>query len=132
MKSVPKKYATPTAFRRALEDRLKKEAQKGSGDLQRLQRDVAFDRLLARLFARKKAPWILKGGYAMELRVAVARATKDVDLALRENLGKAQGDSLNTAIHEALRDAAERDLGDFFSFTIGMVLIVLTIVNTLL
>lgn len=119
MTPAAKKYATPTAFRRALEDRLKAEAQKGAGDLQRLQRDVAFDRLLARLFAVAKAPWILKGGYAMELRTAGARATKDVDLALRESLGGVKGDSLNTAVHEALRDAAGRDLGDFFSFTIG-------------
>lgn len=115
----PKKYATATAFRRALEDRLKQRAKEGTGDVQRLQRDAAFDRLLARLFARKDAPWVLKGGYAMELRSAGARATKDVDLALRETTGKVKGDALNAAIHEALRAAVERDLGDFFSFTIG-------------
>jgi hypothetical protein len=47
---VPKKYATAAAFRRALEDRLQDIAGKESVDLQRLRRQVAFDRLLARLF----------------------------------------------------------------------------------
>lgn len=46
----PKKYATPAAFRRALEDRLQAIAKKEGIDLQRLRRQVAFDRLLARLF----------------------------------------------------------------------------------
>jgi hypothetical protein len=45
-----KKYATAAAFRRALEDRLQDIAGKESVDLQRLRRQVAFDRLLARLF----------------------------------------------------------------------------------
>ncbi|MDX6769096.1 MAG: nucleotidyl transferase AbiEii/AbiGii toxin family protein [Elusimicrobiota bacterium] len=119
MTAEPKKYATATAFRRALEDRLLRRAKEGGGDVQRLRREVAFDRLLARLFAAKKAPWVLKGGYAMELRFAGARATKDVDLALRESLGKGRGDSLNAAIHEALIEAASKDLEDFFSFIVA-------------
>ena len=69
-----KKYATPMAFRRALEDRLKQKARNEGLDLQRLIREVAFDRLLVRLFARKGAAWILKGGYALELRMKEARA----------------------------------------------------------
>jgi hypothetical protein len=46
----PTKYATGAAFRRALEDRLQAIASKEGVDLQRLRRQVAFDRLLARLF----------------------------------------------------------------------------------
>jgi hypothetical protein len=46
----PKKYATAAAFRRALEDRLQDIAGKEGVDLQRLRRQVAFDRLLTRLF----------------------------------------------------------------------------------
>ena len=30
-------------------------------------------------------PWVLKGGYAMELRMNVARTTKDIDLAIKES-----------------------------------------------
>jgi hypothetical protein len=33
-------------------------------DLQRLRRQVAFDRLLCRLFRHADSPWLLKGGYA--------------------------------------------------------------------
>ena len=115
----PKKYATPMAFRRALEDRLKQKSKTERLDLQRLMREVAFDRLLARLFARKDAAWILKGGYALELRMKEARATKDIDLALRRSLGTEKDLPLKTMILEALAGSAARDLGDFFSFNIG-------------
>jgi hypothetical protein len=65
-----------------LEDRLLKISRDEHVDLQRWRREVPFDRLLARLFARPNAPWVLKGGYAMELRIKEARATKDIDLTI--------------------------------------------------
>ena len=43
------RYATPTALRRALEDRLAALVGKEGGDIQRLRRQAAFDRLLCRL-----------------------------------------------------------------------------------
>jgi hypothetical protein len=67
----------------ALEDRLKKLAQEENVDLQRMRRQVAFDRLLCRLFREPAFPWLLKGGYAMELRLKTARTTRDIDLGLR-------------------------------------------------
>jgi hypothetical protein len=57
------RYQTPTALRRALEDRLMAEVRREGGDLQRMRRQVAFDRLLCRLFHDPEAPWLLKGGY---------------------------------------------------------------------
>ncbi len=80
----PRKYASATAFRVALEDRLKRLAQEESLDLQRVRRQASFDRLLCRLFAKPESPWLLKGGYAMELRLKTARTTRDVDLALKQ------------------------------------------------
>jgi hypothetical protein len=118
----PKKYATAAAFRRALEDRLKSIAAKERLALERLRREVAFDRLLARLFARRDAPWVLKGGYALELRMKEARATRDIDLALRHTLGKARGAELNAAILDSLRAEASLDLEDFFEFELGGVM----------
>jgi len=118
MKEKERKYATPTAFRRALEDRLKAIAVKEKSDFQRLCREVAFDRLLARLFARPEPPWILKGGYAMELRLKEARVTKDIDLNLRRSL-KGSGIPFNEAIQQTLKEAADKDMNDFFSFTVG-------------
>ena len=79
-----RKYATGLALRTALEERLKRLAREEGVDLQRLRRQVAFDRFLARLFPRNAAAdWILKGGYAMELRFQTARATRDLDFTVR-------------------------------------------------
>jgi Nucleotidyl transferase AbiEii toxin, Type IV TA system len=120
----PKRYATATAFRRALEGRLQDNAGKESVDLQRLRRQVAFDRLLARLFqgAHPRAlPWVLKGGYAMELRIKAARTTKDIDLTMRSifSSGAKKDDKKNLAVLEKLQEAAAFSSGDFFVYTIG-------------
>jgi hypothetical protein len=108
------RYATATAFRIALEARLKSLAQAEGSDLQRLRRQVSFDRLLARLFSESNAPWLLKGGYAMELRLRSARTTKDIDLSLPGEVGR-KGDVL-----ERLQDRAATDMGDYFTFAIGL------------
>ncbi len=118
MKDKTRKYETPTAFRRALEDRLKAMAVKERLDFQRLMREVSFDRLLARLFMRP-VPWVLKGGYALELRMQEARVTRDIDLVPRDSLGKDRGQALQEAIFEILTDAGREELEDFFSFTVG-------------
>lgn len=77
-----KTYRTPEALRRALEDRLIAFSRRGGGDLQRMRRQVAFDRLLCRLFAESDSPWLLKGGYAMELRIKSARTTRDIGIGV--------------------------------------------------
>jgi hypothetical protein len=119
----PKKYATAAAFRRALEDRLQDIAGKEGVDLQRLRRQVAFDRLLARLFQAAQPgalPWVLKGGYAMELRIKAARATKDIDLTMRTaTSGEKKDDKKNLAVLEKLQEAAAFSSDDFFIYTIG-------------
>ena len=53
-------YDTPQAFRAALEARLRDIAHQEGTDLQRLQRRVAFERLLARLFVGDDPPWLLR------------------------------------------------------------------------
>ena len=120
----PKKYATAAAFRRALEDRLQDIARKESVDLQRLRRQVAFDRLLARLFQAAQPgalPWVLKGGYAMELRIKAARTTKDIDLTMRSvfSSGEKKDEKKNLAVLEKLQEAAAFSSDDFFVYTIG-------------
>ena len=114
-----KRYATAAAFRRALEDRLQDIARKEGVDLQRLRRQVAFDRLLARLFHAAEPPalpWVLKGGYAMELRIEAARATKDIDLTMRSILssGEKKDDKQNLAVLEKLQESAAFVSEDFF------------------
>jgi hypothetical protein len=80
----PRTYTTAGAFRRALEERLKTASLSDQVDLNRLRRQVSFDRLLARLFREEPAPWVLKGGYALELRFKAARSTVDIDLTLQQ------------------------------------------------
>jgi hypothetical protein len=115
-----KKYASAAAFRVALEDRLKRLAQEESLDFQRVRRQAAFDRLLCRLFSRSDAPWLLKGGYAMELRIKTARTTRDIDLALRRlPVPSADWDANAAEVLEALRAAGALGLQDFFTFVFG-------------
>jgi hypothetical protein len=121
---VPKRYATGAALRRALEDRLQDIARKEGVDLQRLRRQVAFDRLLARLFKIGQPlalPWILKGGYAMELRIKAARTTKDIDLTMRNVFSSEEKKdrNKNLAVLEKLQEAAALSIEDFFVYTIG-------------
>jgi hypothetical protein len=112
------RYKTPAALRRALEDRLLASVRRDGGDIQRLRRQAAFDRLLCRLFHEPNAPWLLKGGYAMELRIQAARTTRDIDLAIRQLPGGGnQWDE--RAIRGLLERAADIDLQDGFAFTIG-------------
>ena len=111
------RYSSAAAFRRALEDRLKRRALERGEDLGRLRRLVAFDRFLARLFSRADAPnFVVKGGFGLEIRYRMdARTTKDIDLSLPDPSllgGNLQGDL--SAVLEALRDASARDLGDHF------------------
>lgn len=104
------KYGTAQAFRRALEDRLKVRA---GGDGARMARDrkrVVFDRFLARLLDVAPGEWVLKGGFALDLRLEDrARSTKDIDLAWQAD---------EEQLLDTLIDAATRDLGDFFTFAI--------------
>ncbi|MEN9723735.1 MAG: hypothetical protein RJB38_1721 [Pseudomonadota bacterium] len=112
MAESKKKYENATALRRALEDRLSKHSEKTRIDVPRLRKQVAFDRLLARLFHGPQIPWVLKGGYAMEIRVGNARGTRDIDLALKETkfLSKSS-DEQSQAILDLLKKNASIDLG---------------------
>ena len=66
------KYATGPALRAALEARLKEIAKAEAVELQRLRRQVAFDRFLARLFSGSDTQWVLKGGYRLRVHSLIA------------------------------------------------------------
>lgn len=104
------KYGTAAAFRHALEDRLKQRSQRDGARLARLRKQVAFDRLLARFTRVAPGGWALKGGFALQLRLADrARTTRDVDLAwsVRED-----------ELLETLIEVSIEDPGDFFTFRV--------------
>ncbi|MGC9394033.1 MAG: nucleotidyl transferase AbiEii/AbiGii toxin family protein [Anaerolineae bacterium] len=119
-------YATPQAFRSALEARLRHLAQQRGIDLRRLYRWVAFERLLARLFAQDEPPWVLKGGYALEVRFDDrARATLDLDLTLPDPASWIQEDGADVQkswaafSYEHLQQAAAQPLNDGFEFRLA-------------
>jgi predicted nucleotidyltransferase component of viral defense system len=103
------RYATAGAFRAALEARLKDEQSDGVG-LSRLRKRIVFERLLARLQVVAPDGWLLKGGFALELRLGGrARTTKDVDIDWTVGEGEAT---------ELLLDAAALEMDDMFSFDV--------------
>ena len=118
--SLSHKYGSARAFRQALEARLKRLAEEENVDIQRLRRRVAFDRLLVRLFSDSTQGWALKGGYSLELRIAAARTTRDLDLTLpHPGVLPLPEESMGVRLLEELREQAARDLGDFFVFLVG-------------
>jgi hypothetical protein len=53
-------YSSPAAFRQALTDRLRALAKESKWSLEQLQRQIAYDRLLERLYLTAD-DWIVKG-----------------------------------------------------------------------
>lgn len=107
-----KEFADAAALRRSLETRLKTRSQDTGLPLDRLRKEAALQRMLARIAAvAPKGSWALKGGLAMLARIGDrARATADADATWR----------IATAMLETtLEDAAETELGDHFEFLIG-------------
>lgn len=104
------RYRDAAAFRQALEQRLNARA---AGDGARIARDrkrVAFDRLLARLNAAAPDRWLLKGGFALDLRLAErARATRDVDI---------EWQTAEEELLDALIDATSVEVGDYFAIQV--------------
>ncbi len=107
--SEERAYGSPTAFRRALTDRLEVMAERGAWPLPALQRQFAYDRLLARLYLLDDR-WVVKGATALLAREIGVRGTKDVDIFRKKAPAVAEAD---------LRQAAEVDLGDWCRFEMG-------------
>lgn len=107
-----RRYADPSALRRAVTDRLRTLARDRHAQLADLQRQFAYDRLLARLFVSEPDRWVLKGATALLARLGgAARHTLDVDLYR-------PGERL-VETEAALRAAAASDLGDFFRLALA-------------
>lgn len=105
------KYATPEAFRAALDQRIRNAARASGVPVMRIRKRVAFERFLARVAVADPACWVLKGAFALELRLGErTRATKDVDLA------GADDEQSATA---SLIAAQTVELHDHFSFDIA-------------
>jgi len=101
------KYTTPQSFRQALEDRLRRDHPHHR--IPRLRKMIAFERFMARL----NEDWILKGGYALQLRTEQARPTLDIDLLA--------GPKVAARIFERLVQQLQQDTGDYFSFSLEQI-----------
>lgn len=111
------RYANARAFRAALEARLKNQATADEALnpalLNRLRKRVTFERFLARLQQIAPGDWVLKGGFALELRLAnVSRTTKDIDVDWK----LAEDEAV-----DLLLEAAGTDLGDHFQLRLERV-----------
>lgn len=105
----PRSYATPVAFRSALESRLRERAKETGQALHRLQRLFVFDRFLARLRESEGPDMIVKGGMALELRLERARMTNDIDVRWPVDADD---------VLSRLEHAGRLDLGDFLRFEV--------------
>lgn len=104
------RYETATAFRMALEQRMKTEAERTGFNLARLRKRVAFELFLRRLAQVAPDRWVLKGALALDFRLGGAsRSTKDIDLG--------RDDDEEAAI-EDLAAAQQLRLDDFFTFAV--------------
>ncbi len=105
------KYESGAAFRRALEDRLRRQSLQSGVPLVRLRKMIVFDRFLARLLHDQTDRWVVKGGLALQLRLGErARTTKDIDLLM---LVQSQ------EVYPRLREAGAVDLADWFLFEVA-------------
>lgn len=75
--------------------------------------EIAYRRLLYRLFELQPDDWVVKGGAALLLRLDPNRTSNDIDLAYVRQAGE------HPVALDALNSAAELDAGDFFTFEVG-------------
>jgi hypothetical protein len=87
--------------------------------LSTLQLKFVIERLLARLFRSAQPPWLLKGGFALDMRFRPrARTTKDVDLSVAL-VWVERGAELIAMLRDRLQEGIDVDLGDYLTFRIG-------------
>jgi len=106
---VTQTYASPAAFKQALEQRLRTEVAGDGEALNRRRQLLVFDRFLARVAEVFADAVVLKGRLVLELRLERARTTKDIDLRLMGNP--------ETTL-ASLQAAARLDLHDYLTFEV--------------
>lgn len=107
---MKKSYTTPAAMEKAIQSKAQQISLKTGISTGDLVMRFHYQRLLARVF--QEEGWMLKGGQALLVRFPEqARASRDADL-FRPGV-----ESLDEAL-AALKNAAERDLGDYFRFSV--------------
>jgi len=106
---VIRTYASPEAFKQALESHIRAAAQKRGFGIGRMRQLFIVERLLVRLHAGFADRIVTKGGLALEMRLTRARTTKDLDLRLSGDAASLQSD---------LNAAAASDQSDWLVFSV--------------
>jgi predicted nucleotidyltransferase component of viral defense system len=105
-----REYATPVAFRAAVEATLRERARRLGVPAYIVRRQAALERLIVRLTKVAPDRWALKGGMALETRLGErARVSVDLDADHVHGVEAARAD---------LQRAAVEDIGDHFGFAI--------------
>lgn len=102
-------YASPAAFKVALEHRVAADARAHGFSVDRRRQLLLFDRLLGRLAREFGDALIAKGGVVLELRLARARTTRDVDVRLAGE---------PSALLTRLQAVGRSDFGDSLTFLV--------------
>lgn len=103
--------ATPAGRRASLIVRMSNAAREAGVVPRRIHLVVAIDRLLVRLLQAAPGQWVVKGGYANQLRRPVdARFTEDLDLKI---------DAAIETAPELFASGFAVDLGDDFSYEVA-------------
>lgn len=119
--------ATPVAAERAISDRLlalaadkvshipmsRERDDARSEAVQRLRRELAYRRFLARVFHAQPDSWVLKGGVGLMFRLDPNRPSYDIDIA---HIGAGVDHAI--ALRQ-LNAAVRTDLCDWFNFELG-------------
>jgi hypothetical protein len=109
----PWPWTSPEATRRGLSQLIRNRYPPAERQL-RVQ-EIAFRRLLARLFACHPGGWVVKGGVALVLRLDPNRTSDDIDIAYILEAGE------HALAVERLREACAVNLDDFITFQVGRV-----------
>lgn len=104
-------FKDAAAFRASIDQRICDVGQRLGTPYDRLRKDIAFNRLVARFVAVGDDRWALKGGVALLWRVAAdIRVTRDVDTNWHGTIGD---------LEVFLDKVVEAEMDDWFEFEIG-------------
>jgi predicted nucleotidyltransferase component of viral defense system len=111
-----KPYASAREFRVSANAHMKKIAKESGRPTQEINREFVMQRFLARIFTKPDAPWVLKGGTGLLVRLPRARYSDDVDLLYPTETIALRGPltELGTAMAQPCGE-------DFFHFELGRV-----------
>ncbi|GAA3557452.1 nucleotidyl transferase AbiEii/AbiGii toxin family protein [Kribbella ginsengisoli] len=111
-----KPYATAREFRVSANAHMKKIATSSGRPTQEVNREFVLQRFLARVFQLPDAPWVLKGGTGLLVRLPRARYSDDIDL-----LYPTEDIDLRVPVNE-IRAVMARPCGsDYFRFELRKV-----------